>query len=141
MQVLEDNDMIAQNYIKKIPVLKSIPGRNKTYTKKNQEEIFEYLETKDLILLLFIKFISYNFLYPIEACGLRIGDINLNEETIQFKVKNSPLKTKIIPEILWDDLPDLSQLDKDLLLFTPHQTGGMWEAEVSNRRDLFYKAI
>lgn len=61
MQVLEDNDMIPQNFIKKIAVLKSIPERNKTYTKKTQEEIFKHLETKDPKLLLFIKFISYIF--------------------------------------------------------------------------------
>lgn len=76
---------------------------------------------------------------PIEVCRLRVGDINLTERTIQFKAKNSPLKTKIIPEILWDDLPDLSQLDKDLLLFTPDQIGGMWETELINRRDYFTK--
>ncbi|WP_445748946.1 tyrosine-type recombinase/integrase [Polaribacter sp.] len=139
LQVLEDNDIIVFNFIKKIPVLKSIPERNKTYTNKTQEEIFNYLEKKDPILLLYIKFISYNFLRPIEVSRLTIGDINLNEKTIQFKAKNSPLKTKIIPEILWDDLPDLSKISKDLALFTPNQIGGVWETEVSNRRDYFSK--
>ncbi|PKQ44523.1 tyrosine-type recombinase/integrase [Confluentibacter flavum] len=139
MQVLEDNDIIASNFIKKIPVLKSIPERNKTYTNKTQEEIFECLEKKDPILLLYIKFISYNFLRPIEVSRLTIGDINIKERTIQFKAKNSPLKTKIIPEILWDDLPDLSKLSKDLVLFTPDQIGGIWETETGNRRDYFSK--
>jgi integrase len=89
VQVLEDNDIIASNFIKKIPVLKSIPERNKTYTNKTQEDIFEYLEKKDPILLLYIKFISYNFLRPIEASRLTIGDINLKERTIQFKAKTA----------------------------------------------------
>jgi integrase len=78
LQVLEDNDIIQQNFVKKIPVLKSIPERNKTYTQDTQEEIFIYLEEKDPILLLYIKFISYNFLRPIEVCRLKVGDINLN---------------------------------------------------------------
>lgn len=99
LQVLEDNDIIQQNFVKKIPVLKSIPERNKTYTQETQEEIFAYLEEKDPILLLYIKFISYNFLRPIEVCRLKVGDINLIDKTIQFKAKNSPLKTKIISNL------------------------------------------
>jgi len=139
MQTMEDNELIAVNFIKKIPVLKSIPQRNKTYTQEKQEEIFTYLETKDPILLLFIKFISYNLLRPIEVCRLKVGDLNLKNRTIQFKAKNSPLKTKIIPEILINDLPDISKLQKDLLLFTPEKIGGKWDTKINNRRDYFTK--
>ncbi|WP_233267517.1 tyrosine-type recombinase/integrase [Algibacter sp. L1A34] len=139
MQVLEDNDIVKLNFIKKIPVLKSIPERNKTYTTEIQEDIFEYLEKKDPILLLYIKFISYNFLRPIEVSRLTVGDINTKDRTIQFKAKNSPLKTKIIPEILWDDLPDLSELNKEWVLFTPLQIGGVWETQINNKRDYFSK--
>jgi integrase len=139
MQVLEDNDVVANNFIKKIPILKSIPERNKTYTQEKQQEIFEYLETEDPILLLYIKFISYNLLRPIEVCRLKVGDINLKNKTVQFKAKNSPLKVKIIPEILMEDLPDLSKLDKNLILFTPDKIGGEWDATVDNRRDYFTK--
>ena len=78
----------------KIPTLKAVPERNKTYTKETQEAIFEFLETEDPILLLYIKFISYNFLRPIEVCRLKVGDINLEDKIITFKAKNSPLKTK-----------------------------------------------
>ncbi len=139
LQVLEDNDIIEQNFVKKIPVLKSIPERNKTYTQETQEEIFSYLEEKDPILLLYIKFISYNFLRPIEVCRLKVGDINLIDKTIQFKAKNSPLKTKIIPNLLYIDLPDLSSFSKETVLFTPNQIGGEWDALVNNRRDYFSK--
>ena len=76
---------------------------------------------------------------PIEVNRLKVGDINLNNNTIQFKAKNSPLKTKIIPELLVSDLPDLSKLKKDSLLFTPEKIGGQWDAEVDNRRDYFSK--
>jgi integrase len=139
MQTLEDNDIIAMNFMKKIPVLKTTPERNKTYTLEKQEEIFNYLEKVDPILLLYIKFISYNFLRPIEVCRLRIKDINLKNNTLQFKAKNSPLKTKIIPSILVDDLPDLSKLNGDDFLFTPTAIGGSWEATETNRRDNFSK--
>ena len=139
VQVLADNDIMAQNFIKKIPVLKSIPQRHKTYSQDTQEKIFAHLEKEDPILLLYIKFISYNFLRPIEVCRLRVKDINLKSRTIQFKAKNSPLKIKIIPDILWADLPDLTKLDKESILFTPDKIGGTWETKIGNRRDYFSK--
>ncbi|MDO7174263.1 tyrosine-type recombinase/integrase [Mariniflexile sp. AS56] len=139
LQVLEDNDIVDLNFIKQIPVLKSIPERNKTYSNQIQEDIFEYLEKKDPILLLYIKFISYNFLRPIEVSRLTVGDINVKDRTIRFKAKNSPLKTKIIPELLWVELPDLAQFNKEAVLFTPEEIGGAWETEINNRRDYFSK--
>jgi len=139
IQTLEDNDIIAHNFIKKIKVLKAVPERNKTYSQKTKGDIFKYLEEKDPILLLFIKFISFNFLRPIEVCRLKVRDIDIEGRTLQLKVKSSPLKTKIIPEILWDELPDLSKLKKDDYLFTPEEIGGKWEAEVGSRRDYFTK--
>lgn len=139
VQVLVDNDIMAQNFIKKIPVLKSIPQRHKTYSQDTQEKIFDHLEVEDPILLLYIKFISYNLLRPIEVCRLKVKDINLKSRTIQFKAKNSPLKIKIIPDILWEDLPDLTKLDKESILFTPDKIGGTWETKIGNRRDYFSK--
>ncbi|WP_439128436.1 tyrosine-type recombinase/integrase [Polaribacter sp.] len=138
-QVLKNNELITENYIQSIPVLKSKPERNKTYTLKIQESIFSYLEKEDPHLLLFIKFVSYSFIRPIEVCRLKVKDININTKTVQFKAKNSPLKIKIIPNILFDELPDLSKLDKESLLFTPNIIGGFWNANETNRRDHFSK--
>lgn len=144
LQVLEDNEIIQTNIAKNITILRSKPERNKTYSKDVQEEIFEYLEKKDPILLLYIKFISYNFLRPIEVNRLKVGDLDLKQKTISFKAKNKAFKTKIIPDILLDDLPDLSKMNKDHLLFTPEVIGGLWEAEENNRRSYFtnrYKKV
>ncbi|WP_435416533.1 tyrosine-type recombinase/integrase [Polaribacter aestuariivivens] len=138
-QVLKNNELITENFIHSIPVLKTKPQRNKTYTLKEQQKIFDYLEKEDQLLLLFIKFVSYSFIRPIEVCRLRIKDINLENRTIQFKAKNSPLKTKIIPAILFNDLPDLSKLDKMSFLFTPDKIGAFWDANETNRRDHFSK--
>lgn len=138
-QTLEDNEIIDTNFIKNIPVLRSTPERNKTYTNEVQENIFKFLEEKDPNLLLYIKFISYNFLRPIEVNRLKVGDINLKEKTLRFKAKNSPFKTKIIPDILINDLPDLSELDKENPLFTPKGLGKVWETSEINRRGYFTK--
>ncbi|GAB4161045.1 MAG: hypothetical protein Tsb0033_17900 [Winogradskyella sp.] len=138
-QVLEDNEIIERNFIKSIKPLKSKPQRHKTYTNKEQERIFEHLEKEDPILLLYIKFISYNFLRPQEVCRLKVKDINVDEKTLKFEAKNKVLKTKLIPDILFDELPDLSQCDPDDLLFTPNKIGGQWDATEINRRTNFGK--
>ena len=138
-QTLKDNEIIDENIVRGIKPIKTKPNRNKSYTEKEQKAIFEYLEKEDKILLLFIQFISYNFLRPIEICRLRVKDINLEQGTLSVKAKNKTLKTKIIPDILLKELPDLSTLDGDSLLFTPNKIGADWEAKLINRRDYFSK--
>lgn len=138
-QTLEDNELIKVNFIKNINVLKTTPERNKTYTKSEQESIFSYLEEKDPILLLYIKFISYNLLRPIEVCRLQVKDVDVLEKRIYVRAKNSPVKIKIIPDILINDLPDLSKLNPNDVLFTPNQIGDKWETIEQNRRDYFSK--
>ncbi len=139
MQVLEDNEKVRENCFKKIPVLPSKPKRHKAYSEKMQKEIFGYLSEKDEILLLFLKFVSFGFMRPIEVCRIKVEDIDLENRTVQFKAKNSSLKTKIIPELLWNALPDLSKLKKKHFLFTPEIIGGFWDANAESRRDHFTK--
>ena len=76
---------------------------------------------------------------PIEVCRLKVNNINLHDKTIQFKAKNSLFKTKIIPQILWDDLPDLSKLSPGYILFTPEKIGAIWETNETNKRNYFSK--
>ena len=40
------------------------------------KRIYEFLAENDPNLLLFIKFVSYNFLRPIEVCRLKVEDID-----------------------------------------------------------------
>jgi len=138
-QVLEDNEVILENFIKKINVLKSVPKRNKTYTPKLQQEIYEYLDKNDKNLLLFVKFISYNFLRPIEVCRLRIEDIDVEDKKLYVKAKNSPVKIKIIPDILLKDLPDFKGAYSKDFLFTQAGLIGQWNIEETNKRDFFTK--
>ena len=76
---------------------------------------------------------------PIEVNRIKVGDINLQEQTISFKAKNKNLKTKIIPDILLKDIPDLSNIDPEAFLFTPEKFGGNWETSENNKRDYFSK--
>ncbi len=138
-QTLEDNEILPENFIKKINVLKATPERNKTYTNTLQNDIYKYMEEHDQILLLFVKFISYNYLRPIEVCRLQIGDLDLVDRKLYVRAKNSPIKTKIIPEILLNDLPDLSKMNKSHYLFTPFAIGGAWDTAETDKRDYFSK--
>ncbi len=139
-QVLENNEIIFENFVKKINVLKSNPERNKTYTPEMQKTIYNYLSENDLVLLLFIKFISYNFLRPVEVCRLKIKDIDFRDKKLYVRAKNKLVKIKIIPEILINDLPDLSKLNPENYLFTPTGFGQIWEThDENNRRDYFSK--
>ena len=139
LQTLENNDIIESNPIKNIPVLRSIPKRNKSYTTEEHEKIFDYLRKEDPLLLLYIKFVSYNVLRPIEVCRLKIKDINLADRTLQFKAKNKPLKVKLIPKKILDELPDLSKLDPNFHLFTPIKIGGIWDTADVNKSNYFSK--
>jgi integrase len=138
-QILKNNELIAENHLKTIKVLSSKPEKHKRYTIEQQQDIFNYLEKEDEMLSLYIKFIYYGFMRPIEVSRLRIKDIDIKNKTLQFQSKTKKLKTKIIPDILLEDMPDISKLNKDGFLFTPDKIGGDWNANEINRRDHFTK--
>lgn len=138
-EVLANDEIIPENFIKRINTIKTKPERNKTYTPDMQQNIYSYLKKNDPILLLFIKFISYNFLRPVEVCRLKIRDLDIKDKKLYVRAKNKAVKIKIIPEILIKDLPDLSSMNKDEFLFTPFKIGGEWIATENNRRDYFSK--
>ncbi|MDO8317230.1 MAG: tyrosine-type recombinase/integrase [Flavobacterium sp.] len=139
VQTLVDNEIMTENYLKSINVLKSAPERNKTYSIAQETDILKYVEVNDSVLLLYIQFITYNFLRPVEANRLKIGDLDLEGKKLFVRAKNKVVKVKIIPQKLIDLLPDLSKMNPDHYLFTPNALGAAWEAEENNRRNNFSK--
>lgn len=138
-QSLEDNDIIPDNFVKKINVLKSNPERNKTYSSKQEVDIFNFLKSNDELLLLFIQFISYNHLRPVEVVRLQIKDVNVKDRRIYVRAKNKAVKVKIIPEILLSTLPDLEKFHPESYLFTPNGIGQEWTTNETDKRDYFSK--
>ncbi|MEM0576439.1 tyrosine-type recombinase/integrase [Flavobacterium polysaccharolyticum] len=138
-QSLEDNDIIPDNFVKKINVLKSNPERNKTYSSKQEVDIFNYLKSNDELMLLFIQFISYNHLRPVEVVRLQIKDVNVKDRRIYVRAKNKAVKVKIIPEILLSTLPDLEKFHPESYLFTPNGIGQEWATNETDKRDYFSK--
>lgn len=139
IQVLVDNEIMQDNFIKSISVLKSAPERNKTYSVNQEVDILKYLETNEPILLLYIQFISYIFLRPVEVNRLKVGDLDIEGQKLFVRAKNKAVKVKIIPQKIIDLLPDLSTKNPEHYLFTPVEIGGVWEAEENNRRSHFSK--
>lgn len=138
-QSLEDNDIIPDNFVKKINVLKSNPERNKTYSSKQEVDIFNYLKSNDELMLLFIQFISYNHLRPVEVVRLQIKDVNVKDRRLYVRAKNKAVKVKIIPEILLSTLPNLDKFNPESYLFTPNGIGQDWATNETDKRDYFSK--
>ncbi len=136
--VLEDNDIIPRNFVASIKVLETNSARHQTYALHVLEGLFAYMEEHDPLLLLFIKFVSYNVLRPIEVCRLQLKDINLDQRLLQFKAKNKPVKTKIIPDIVFNEIAGLDVSDQEYFLFTPNGIGP-WDVRENYRRDYFTK--
>ncbi|HRB72450.1 tyrosine-type recombinase/integrase [Flavobacterium sp. UBA4197] len=137
--VLEDNDIIPENFITKISVLKSKPKRNKTYTTTQETAIISEMQKTDELLLLFIKFVSYNFLRPVEVARLKVKDIDIIDKKIYVSTKNKEIAIKRIPDILISELPNLTILNQDAWFFTPYGYGENWDAKETNRRGTFGK--
>ena len=124
--VLADKEIISGNFIHKIPVLKSNPEKNKSYTSTEETKIFEYLDKNNKLLSLYVKFISYNFLRPVEVNRIKVGDIDLNDKILKIKTKTG-FKLKRIPQVLIDEMPDIAQYPKDAYLFGRKDFGQYWE--------------
>ncbi len=132
--VLADNEIIPENFIHKIPVLKSNPEKNKSYTSSEETKIFDYLDQNNKLLSLYVKFISYNFLRPVEVNRITIGDIDLKDKILKIKTKTG-FKLKRIPQVLIDEIPDIAQYPKDAYLFGRKDFGQYWEATETSRRN------
>jgi integrase len=142
--VLVDNELIANNFILSISNVKTNSERNKSYSEKQADKIYSFLLDKDPYLLIFIKFISYNFLRPVEVVRLKCGDVDLESKLIHVRAKNKIDKVKRIPDILIDQLSSMDLSNPDHFLFTPSGHPDFWESNEKSRRGYFsnrFKAV
>lgn len=130
---LKANFMVPANFIAEINVLSSNPEKNKTFTNEQEEEILNLLEIRDPLLGILVKFICINFLRPIEAIRLTVGDISIKDRQLRIRAKNQPVKIKIIPELMLNALPDLTKYNRNDYLFTPEGIGPSNTKEINRR--------
>jgi len=134
-------DIIDRNFIKDISNEKTKAKTDRTFTKKELKEIVDWLRKNDAYLLLYIRFIAYNFLRPVEVNRLKVKDINLEESLLYFQAKNKPLKVKRIPSIFIEDIKamNLHLYNKEDFLFTPKNEPSDWVSDDNSKRDAFSK--
>jgi len=140
--VMEKKLMIIDyNFIKTIEKERTQVKRNRTLTNDQLKNITAFLKVNDPVLLLVIKFVSYNFLRPIEVCRIKIKDININDSLIYYQAKNKPLKTKRIPDILLKELKEMNlhTYNKDYYLITPSGVPNIWKSSDTQRRSAITK--
>ena len=125
---LEENEIVQQNVVTKIKKLQAKP----------EDDIFTLMTQKDKELLLFVKFVSYNFLRPIEVCRLQIKDIDFDGAKLNVRAKNKLVKIKIIPEILLKEIQHLKGANPNYFLFTPNGVDD-WQTSEVNKRDYWTK--
>lgn len=138
---LVDQGIISKkdNFISEIHIEKSTPERHQSYTASQEKEIYELIAERYPVFMVFIKFVSYNFLRPIEVCRLQVSNIDVVNMQLHVKAKNKPVKIKIIPKILFDELPDLSKYSRGDSLFNMNEFGGIWETDEINKRNFYSK--
>jgi len=135
-ETLIHNEYLERNVAHDIPQLKTSEKRDQTYSDAQVENIIENL-ADDKVMLMFIYFVSYLFWRPKENCRLQVKDINLEQRLITEQTKTKGSKTKIIPDIIFEDLKEyLEGSNLEDLVFTP-EGPGQWDRDLDGRRSYF----
>lgn len=102
--VLSDQGMIEYNFIRELRTKKETTKAIVIYSEKQIIEITNLLKNQDQRLLIYVQLISYMFWRPIEIVRLDLKNINLETLRMSVNTKGKDYKTKIIPELMVDDL-------------------------------------
>ena len=92
--------VIIKNPFAKITKLPSKSETHVAYSKKQAQEISEYLTDNDPVLLTYCRFIAYGFLRCKEARGLKVGDIDMDKRTITLSAKSAKVKKRVVKPML-----------------------------------------
>ena len=133
-QCMEDEGIIKKNFVKSIKLLKSVPKRNRTWTDRQAEEILDYLKKNDSRLFLVVQFVSYNFLRPKEVMRLTVGSFNLQDQTLSIEVKGGKIKTKLVPDIMMESLPNMDGLENNVHIIGKTDVLQYWDIETESKR-------
>ncbi|GGH77981.1 tyrosine-type recombinase/integrase [Phaeocystidibacter marisrubri] len=136
---LLDKDIISHNPASGISKLKVDPVKNRAFTNAQLDSIQEFLNREDPYFLSFLRFMSYEFMRPIEVLRIRVGNIDLQEGILYLDTKTKRDKKKIIvsPLLAWLKNLNLEKYDSSDYLFTRFERPGGWEAKEATKRRWF----
>ncbi|WP_430409291.1 tyrosine-type recombinase/integrase [Kordia sp.] len=139
--ILENDDIIPNNFIGKVKPKKSTPKKNKPFSNKQVKEIREHLNIHDPYLRVFIQFMSYAFLRNKEVCNIRIKDIDLDSKRIFIGTKvEAQTAIPIIKEL--EDIiraMNIEKYDRNDFLITRFGHPAAWNTEADNKSGYFSK--
>ncbi|OAD42567.1 tyrosine-type recombinase/integrase [Polaribacter atrinae] len=135
------DDIINKNFVESIPKLVSKPKKNIPFRKKEMKTIKEYLLEHDPYLYLFIKFVMYGFLRPVEVCRIKIKDINIDRNTIsvQSKTEDATANTVFLTKQLKDTITEMEiqKFNSEFHLFSSKLKPSIWVADDTVKRTYF----
>ncbi|MFK7750692.1 MAG: tyrosine-type recombinase/integrase [Kordia sp.] len=136
---LEEDEIIEYNFVDKIKNFKSIPKKNKPFSKGQIITLREHLDVNDPYLRVFIQFMSYAFLRNIEVCRLQVKDIDLKAKRLYVRSKTSPLAIVPIIGELESVLRkmNLENYAPDDYLITKHGHPAQWNIDEHNKTIYF----
>ncbi|MGH1383992.1 tyrosine-type recombinase/integrase [Kordia sp.] len=138
---LEEDEIIERNFISQIKVNKSIPKKNKPFSKEQIIDIRDYLDKNDPYLRIFIQFMSYAFLRNVEVCRLQVKDIDLASKRLYVRSKTAPLA--IVPiigelETVLRDMKLENYAPTDFVV-TRYEKPANWDIDENNKTNYFSK--
>jgi len=74
--------LINDNFVKEIENQNHTPTKDKSYSSKQFDDLFEEI-LRDKQLLLFIQLVLYNFLRPIQVIRLKFEELKINEPVVK----------------------------------------------------------
>ena len=122
--VLLERELIDKNPCLRLKKLPQQTELHEDFTKEELIKIFEYLNSKDRNLGLFIKLIYYSGFRPIEATRIKLSFINLDKKCIQMPIgtlkDKNVLQLKVINDSIIKDLAqlELHKYPDDYFLFS-----------------------
>lgn len=138
-QLITDG-ILTHNFASSIPKLKEKPTKNKPFTKDQLIAIKNYLNENDPYLFMYIQFLMYAFLRPIEVNRIKIKDININQKIINLSTKTEVYATVLIIDKLQEVLNcmNIDFSKKEYTLFTKFEKPFFWETSIEKSKADFF---
>ncbi|CAL2104594.1 Site-specific recombinase XerD [Tenacibaculum sp. 190130A14a] len=139
---LVEKEIVNENIVQKIPLLKSKSKKNKPFTNKQLIDILNYTKANEPYLYQFIKVMWYSFLRPIEIVRLEVRNVNLDDNVIDIETKTEARAyIRIVkPLQVFFKNKDLKKYAPTMFVFGKDNSVGYWETKkVKSREDFFIR--